>query len=109
MVSSIVLFGRKPICLNIEEIIEQDERQSPSWIKEEDCINLGNINEIEKSHWAYRAIKEEKIGGKKSIIIDSSELVDFFRTARASFGTFRVQMGEDGLTRYFFMYFSISN
>ena len=91
MASSIILFGQKPIYLYIEEIIEQDDRHLSSWIKEEDCINL--YYDIEKSHWAYRAIKEEKIGGKKSIIIDSSELVYFFRTARASFGTFRVQMG----------------
>jgi hypothetical protein len=54
-------------------------------------------------------IKEEKRGDKKSIIIDGDELVDFVRTARATFGTFRVQMGEDDLTHYFFIYFSILN
>ena len=62
-----------------------------------------------ESHWAYRAIKEEKRGDKKSIIIDGGELIDFVRTARATFGTFRVQMGEDASSRYFFMYLSISN
>ena len=149
MVSGIVIFGRKPIYLYIEELYpapqqqtrplyrptfglkpfsgpqndvsfsdgkrirekaEQYEQQRPtSWIKEEDCINLGDINEIKESHWAYRAIKEEKVGDKKGIVIDASELIDFYVTARASFGTFRVQMEKDASSRYFFMYFGISN
>jgi len=74
---------------------------------EENCVNLGNINKIRKNHWAYRAIKEEKIGDKKSITIDDIELVDFFRIARASFGAFRVQM-EDNLPHYFFIYFILN-
>ena len=93
----------------IGEKADQNERQLSSWIKEEDCIDIGNINEFKESHWAYRAIKEEKRGDKKSIIIDGGELIDFVRTARATFGTFRVQMGEDDLTHYFFMHFSILN
>jgi hypothetical protein len=86
-----------------------NERQLSSGIIGEDCINLGNIIEIKESHWTYRAIKEEKRGDKKSIIITGGELIDFVRTTRATFGTFRVQMGEDDLTNYFFMYFSILN
>jgi len=144
--SSLILFGQKPIHLNIEELdstpppqkqtsslnhpafresftesqnqslgnnkgigekAEQDNRQSSSWIMEENCVNLGNINKIRKNHWAYRAIKEEKIGDKKSITIDDIELVDFFRIARASFGAFRVQM-EDNLPHYFFIYFILN-
>ena len=141
MVSGIILFGQKPIHLNIEELdsapqqqthplyhpsfrlksftepqndlsfgdnkrigekAEQNERQLSSWIKEEDCIDIGNINEIKESHWTYRAIKEEKRGEKKSIIIDGGELIDFVRTARATFGTFRVQMGEDAFNTLLF-------
>ncbi|MGC2383454.1 MAG: hypothetical protein WA631_10145 [Nitrososphaeraceae archaeon] len=149
MVSSIVIFGRKPIYLYIEELYpapqqqtrplyrptfglrpslepqndvsfsdgkrisekaEQYEQQRPtSWIKEEDCINLGDINEIKESHWAYRAIKEEKVGDKKNVVIDAGKLIHFFVTTRATFGTFRVQMEKDASSRYFFMYFSISN
>ena len=41
--------------------------------------------------------------------MNNDELIDFVRTVRATFGTFRVQMGEDMSTRYFFMYFSILN
>jgi hypothetical protein len=106
--SIITVFGQKPLYLHIEELIEHDNRQLFSWIKKEDCINLGNIKEIKESHWAYRAIKEEKVGDKKGIIINSSELVDFFRTALATFGTFRVQMGEDNLPHYFFIYFILN-
>ena len=149
MVSSIVIFGRKPIYLYIEELYPAPQQQTwplyrptfglrpsiepqndvsfsdgkrirekaeqyeqqlpPSWIKEEDCINLGNINEIKESHWAYRAIKEEKVGGKKGLVIDAGELIHFIVTARATFGTFRVQMEKDASSRYFFMYFGISN
>ena len=96
MASSVItIFGQKPLYLHIEELIEQDNRQLSSWIKKEDCIDLGNIKEIKESHWANRAIKQEKVRDKKSIIVNSSELIDFFRTALATFGTFRVQMGED--------------
>jgi hypothetical protein len=105
--STITVFGQKPLYLHIEELIEHDNPQLFSWIKKEDSIDLGNIKEIKESHWAYRAIKEEK-GDKKGIIINSSELVDFFRTALATFGTFRVQMGEDNLPHYFFIYFYLN-
>jgi hypothetical protein len=106
--SIITVYGQKPLYLHIEELIEHDNRQLFSWIKKEDSIDLGNIKEIKESHWAYRAIKEEKVGDKKGIIINSSELVDFFRTALATFGTFRVQMGEDNLPHYFFTYFILN-
>ena len=150
IVSSIILFGQKPIHLNIEELnspppqqqetpplncpsfssksfqpqnqslgnnkgtekAEQNERQSSSWFREENYyVDLGNIEEVKKNHWAYRAIRGigRRGEGKTSIIIEGSELADFFRTARATFGAFRVQMAEDGLAHYFFMYFSISN
>ena len=106
--SIITVYGQKLLYLHIEELIEHDNRQLFSWIKKEDSIDLGNIKEIKESHWAYRAIKEEKVGDKKGIIINSSELVDFFRTALATFGTFRVQMGEDNLPHYFFIYFILN-
>ena len=50
----------------IGEKAEQNERQLSSWIKEEDCIDIGNINEIKESHWAYRAIKEKKEETRKA-------------------------------------------
>jgi hypothetical protein len=88
--------------------IDEQEHSSPR-IKEEDCINLGELRAIKDNHWTYRAIKEEKGGHKKSIVIDGSELIDFVRTAMATFGTFKAQMEDDGSTRYFFMYFSIGS
>jgi hypothetical protein len=105
--SIITVFGQKPLYLHTEELIEHDNPQLFSWIRKEDRIDLGNIKEIKESHWAYRAIKQEKVGDKKSIIVNSSELVDFFRTALATFGTFRVQM-EDNLPHYFFIYFILN-
>jgi hypothetical protein len=65
-------------------------------------MNLGDIKELKDNHWAYRAIKEEKRGDKKGIVMDVSELIDFVRTARPNFGIFRVQMKDNGSTRYFF-------
>jgi hypothetical protein len=89
-------------------IEEREEQQQPlSWIKEEDCINLGDIKEMKDSYWASRAIKEGKGEDKKGVVMDGSELIDFVKTTRANFGTFRVQMEDDGSTRYFLMYFSI--
>jgi len=91
----------------IEEQDERKEQQQPhTWIKEEDCISLGDINELKAGHWAYRAIKE-KGEDKEGIVMDDNALIDFVRTARANFGTFRVQMEDDRSTRYFFMYFNI--
>jgi hypothetical protein len=63
-----------------EEQDEQQRRQPSSWIKEGDCINLGNIKQIKEGHWTYRALKVEKGEAKKSIIIDGSELIDFVST-----------------------------
>jgi hypothetical protein len=91
----------------IEEQDERKEQQQPhTWIKEEDCISLGDINELKAGHWAYRAIKE-KGEDKEGIVMDDNALIDFVRTAMANFGTFRVQMEDDRSTRYFFMYFNI--
>lgn len=109
MVSSLILYNRKQLSLHIEEIVEQDDRQLSSWLNGEDCINLGNVEEIKESHWAYRAIKQDRLEYKKSITIGNSELADFFRTARATFGAFRVQTEEDYLAHYFFVYFDILN
>lgn len=50
----------------IEEQKEREEQQQPhSWVKKEDCMNLGVIKELKDNHWACRAIKEEKRGTKK--------------------------------------------
>ena len=105
--SAIIFLGQKPLHLCVEEITEDDRKLFP-WIKE-DCIDLGNVREIKESHWANRAINQEKVGNKKSMTISANELIDFFRTALASFGTFKVQMGEDDLPHYFLIYFDIYN
>jgi hypothetical protein len=86
-----------------------DNLQSTLEIGEEDCINLGDLNEREKDHWLYRATKALTKDDKNSIIISGGELIDFVWTARATFGAFGVRVGEDDFTEYYFMYFSISN
>jgi hypothetical protein len=58
--------GQKPLYLHIEELTEQNDRQLLSWIKKEDYIDLGNIKEIKESHWANRAIKQERVRDKLS-------------------------------------------
>ena len=83
--------------------------QSTLEIGEEDCINLGELNERKKNHWAYRATEALTEGDKNNIIISEVELIDFVWTARATFGAFVVQMGDDDIPNYYFMYFSISN
>jgi hypothetical protein len=98
---------------NIEqELRSQQEQQTPSsfWIKEKEEIenNCNSIDidlaKIENKHWAYRAIKETLYDGKSSIVIDSMELVDFVKTAKATFGTSTVDI--NGSIHNFFMYLS---
>jgi hypothetical protein len=107
--SIITVSGQKPLYLHIQELTEEDNRQLFSWIKKEDFIDLGNIKGIKEGYWANRSIIQEKTRDKKVITVSSNELVDFFRTAQASFGIFRVRMGENDLLRYFFIYFDILN
>lgn len=77
--------------------------ENRSWIKEEDCIDLGNIshcNNVEnEKNWACRVIKEE--GSIKTIKINKYELTDFVKIAKATFGVFQVQLDDGGDKRYF--------
>lgn len=74
------------------------------WIgKEEDLIDLGNmdLNNIEHGkHWVCRAIKEN--GAKKITKLDRDELVDFLNITKSTFGAFRIKTGS-GVRRYFLM------
>lgn len=101
---------------NIEqELRPQQEQQTPSsfWIKEKEEVenNCNSIDidlaKIENNHWAYRAIKESLYNGKSSILIDIIELIDFVKTAKATFGTCTVDI--NGSIRDFLMYLSFRN
>ena len=52
---------------------------------------------------AYHVIKEEQT---KSIVIDNDELIDFLKTAKATFNVFWVKTGDDNFRaeRYFLVY-----
>ena len=108
-----------PRVVNNDNGIEQELRRSqphpPSsfWIEEEEQeqIERNNCNSIDidlakvdEKHWAYRAIKEILYDGKSSIEIDSDELIDFLKRARATFGIHVTDIGES--IRHFFMYLS---
>jgi hypothetical protein len=58
-----------------------------------------------KDSTTYRAINEALDDGKSSIEIESSELIDFLKRARATFGIRAVDMGES--IRHFFYVFII--
>jgi hypothetical protein len=84
--------------------------ENKSWIKEEDCIDLGNIshsNNVEnEKNWAYRVIKEE--GTIKMIKINKYELTDFVKIAKATFGVFQVQLDDGRGKRYFIISIKLS-
>jgi hypothetical protein len=99
-----------------QELRSQQQQQHPPssfWIEEEEqeqieSNNCNSINidltKVEEKHWAYRAIKEALDDGKSSIEIDSGELIDFLKRARATFGIHVTDIGES--IRHFFMYLS---
>lgn len=68
-----------------------------------DCIDLGRMNSITDIDWEYRAINGH---GKRSIVVNGAELLDFVATARATFRAFRVRTEDDDSYRYFLIYFS---
>ena len=102
---------------SIEQELRSQQQYPPSsfWIEEEQAqIESNNCNSIdidltkvEEKHWAYRAIKEALDDGKSSIEIDSGELIDFLKRARATFGIHVTDIGES--IRHFFMYLSFKN
>ena len=55
--------------------------------QEQQSTDLTNIKE---NNWAYRIIKEEE-QLEKSIVMNNDELIDFVKTAKGTFGTFRVK------------------
>ena len=69
--------------------------------QEEQSTDLTNIKE---NNWAYRIIKEEE-QLEKSIVMNNDELIDFVKTAKGTFGTFRVKTKDNRIKeRYFLMY-----
>ena len=72
---------------------------------ESNCNSIHiDLRKVEEKHWAYRAINEVLDDGKSSIEIDSGELIDFLKRARATFGIHVTDIGES--IRHFFMYLS---
>jgi hypothetical protein len=83
--------------------IEEEEQEQ---IESNNCNSINiDLTKVEEKHWAYRAIKEVIVDdGKSSIEIDSGELIDFIKRARATFGIHVTDIGES--IRHFFMYLS---
>ena len=99
--------------LHEDEIEEQKQQQQVpmSFGVQREQINCNSIdidlNKVEKSHWAYRAIAKAQDNRKSSIVIDGSELMDFVKVVKASYGILIKNI--DGSTRYFFMYLSFKD
>ncbi len=110
------LFAQRTIYLKAEELVplacrfnstdgkddskvqSANNNKDPSLLtQEEQYIDLTNIRQ---RHWAYRLIKEEH---EKSIVINQDELINFVRTAKATFGLFRIKTA-DVSKHYFSMY-----
>jgi hypothetical protein len=78
-----------------------------TWIKQEELIDLGPIinhdenNMNNEKDWAIRAVKKEGQHPEKLIKIDMSELKEFLRITKATFGAFRIRVGDVGPVRCF--------
>jgi hypothetical protein len=82
--------------------IEEEEQEQ---IESNNCNSIDiDLAKVEEKHWAYRAITEALDDGKSSIEIDSGELIDFLKRARATFGIHVTDIGKS--IRHFFMYLS---
>lgn len=105
-------------CLKSQELDNEFLRQYPNttfpmsarnrtWIKQEELIDLGPLinhnenNTNNEKDWAIRTVKKEGQHPEKIIKIDMSELKDFLRITKATFGVFRVRVGDVGPVRCF--------
>jgi hypothetical protein len=71
-----------------------------------DCnsINVA-LDNLEQSHWAYRAINEAQSDKKSSIMLDGNEVMEFVKAAKGSYGINSEHM--DGFMWHFLMYLSV--
>jgi hypothetical protein len=81
-----------------------------TWKKPEEFIDLGPIidhaehNDVNREkHWVTRAAEKEAQDHEKIIKIDMNELKEFLEIAKATYGVFRVRIGDDGPVRCFLM------
>jgi hypothetical protein len=114
--------GRRTISLKAEELVpasyssgleytennlQLDGNTEASLIstKEEDHIDI-DLEEISENHWANHIFKEKGQGDERSIVLRIDELLDFIHTTKATFGTFRIKIGDDSFRaeRYFLLY-----
>jgi hypothetical protein len=87
-------------------LVEQEEGQEKG--DNDNFINIDSATIKEKS-WLYDVMKEivyEKKSSSKTtttaISIDKDQLIDFLKTTKGTYGTFKAEI--DGSTRYFFIY-----
>jgi hypothetical protein len=110
IITLIVIYGcyfplNRRICLRTEELT------SPLSLRvQEEQINCNSINidldNLEKSHWAYRAINEAQSDKKSSIMLDGNEVMEFVKAAKGSYGIHSEHM--DGSMRHFLMHLSFT-
>jgi hypothetical protein len=81
-------------------LVKQEEEQEKG--DNNNFINIDSATIKEKS-WLYDVIKEiESSKTTTAISIDKDGLIDFLKTAKATYGIFKAEI--DGSTRYFFIY-----
>lgn len=92
---------------------EQGEQQnaSPPFNIQLEKINCNSVdidlNSLEKSHWAYRAINEVLSHEESTIVLNDNDLREFVKSAKGSYGIYRGYMG--GSTRHFLMFLSFTH
>lgn len=91
---------------------KQQRQHAPLSLRvQEEQINCNSINidldNLEKSHWAYRAINEAQSDKKSSIMLDGNEVMEFVKAAKGSYGIHSEH--KDGSMLHFLMYLSFTD
>jgi hypothetical protein len=97
-----------PPQLQVDRTQQQIQHTSTSISIEGEEVNCNPVDidlaKVDEHHWAYRGIKEALNEGKSSIELTASELIDFMKATKASYGMYTEKIND--VPRRYFMYLS---
>jgi hypothetical protein len=103
-----------PFQVHDDRTIEEEQGEqnaSPPFNIQLEKINCNSVdidlNSLEKSHWAYRAINEVLSHEESTIVLNDNDLREFVKSAKGSYGIYRGYMG--GSIRHFLMFLSFTH
>jgi hypothetical protein len=103
---------RPPPQLHVDHTQQQKQHMSTSISIEGEEVNCNSVDidlaKVDEHHWAHRGIKQALSEGKSSILLTASELIDFMKATKASYGTYTEKKINE-MPRRYFMYLSYEN